>query len=197
MCFSIDSKFQSYTPTVHLNSQPLKWLSEHCYLGVILSNSLRDDFDIKRQSRAIYACGNVLIRKFRQCSKSVKCSLFQAYCTSFYCVQLWCNYSASSYKKVNVAYHNVFRYLIGVKGRHSISNLLVQNSVSGFNQVVRNLVHGLRKRLLSCGNSLVANILGSVFDLYGSKLASHWNSITGFPQDRENQLKHLPVQKLP
>ena len=47
------------------------------YLGVILTDNLQDDEEIMKQTRNLYAHGNVLLRKFGLCSSEVKQQLFQ------------------------------------------------------------------------------------------------------------------------
>ena len=47
--------------------------------------------DVKRQTRTFYTRANLLIRNFRHCTDKVKYYLFQSYCTSMYCSQLWFN----------------------------------------------------------------------------------------------------------
>ena len=48
-------------PTMFLNDKPLQWVDEHKYLGIYISKDFNDDRDVKRQMRAIYGRGNVLI----------------------------------------------------------------------------------------------------------------------------------------
>ena len=55
---------------------------ENCkYLGIITSTK-NSDLDLKRQMRKIYANANILFRKFSCCSVSVKCYLFNTYCST-------------------------------------------------------------------------------------------------------------------
>ncbi len=42
------------------------------YLGHFICDDLKDDIDISRQCRQIYAQGNMLIRKFSMCSLQTK-----------------------------------------------------------------------------------------------------------------------------
>ena len=61
-----------------------EYVSEHKYLGVIISNDLSDSLTMKQQIKSVYSCGNCLINQFRHCSEDVKVKLFKAYCSSFY-----------------------------------------------------------------------------------------------------------------
>ena len=73
-----------------------------------MTNMLTDDIDMKRQVQAIYVRGNTLINKFRNCSDEVKLKLFKTYCNSFYCSNLWYNFSKTMYRKVKSVYNRVF-----------------------------------------------------------------------------------------
>ena len=94
-----------------LNDNILPRVNQCKYLGHVITDDLKDDSDIARQYKRIYAQGNALIRKFYMCSEHVKCTLFRSFCTSLYTCQLWCNYKSESIRKLYVAYNNVFRLL--------------------------------------------------------------------------------------
>ena len=63
------------------------------FVWIFICNDMRDDRDIMRQCRQIYAQGNILVRKFNMCSNAVKITstLFRTYCSSLYTSQLWWN----------------------------------------------------------------------------------------------------------
>ena len=147
--------------------------SSHKYLGVFIHDGLKDDTDINRELRGIYARGNVLIKIFILCTESVKMKLFKSYCNSFYSSQLWCNFNQSSIKKLHVAYNNVFHKLMRLETGVSISAEFVKSSVDGFRAVIRKLIHNFRCRVLNSNNILVQCISNSVYFL-SSKLNSHW-----------------------
>ena len=58
------------------------------YLGHIICSNSKDDKDIMRQCRQLYARGNVLL-KFYMCTNDVKIKLFSIFCSSMYTAQLW------------------------------------------------------------------------------------------------------------
>ncbi len=71
-----------------------------------------DDQDIKRQLRSlIYRRSNVLTRVFSMCYPDVNPQLFQSYCTTFYCIQLWAAFTKRQYSTMGVAYNNALRCL--------------------------------------------------------------------------------------
>ncbi len=81
-----------HVPNIMLNGRSLKFLSEHKYLGCIITNDFKDDKDIERQMRYIYSIGNSIVQNFKHCTDDVKLQLFKTFCSNFYCCQLWSNY---------------------------------------------------------------------------------------------------------
>ena len=91
-----------------MNVNKLAYVKEAKYLGVIICNDLKDDRDILRQLRNLYARSNGIIRKFHHGSVGVKLRLFHAYCCTSYCCQLWVNFNKGSYLKAKVTYNKKF-----------------------------------------------------------------------------------------
>ena len=50
-----------------LYGSKLSWVDVYKYLGCFITSDLKDDTDIRRQVRAIYCRGNMIIRKFSKC----------------------------------------------------------------------------------------------------------------------------------
>jgi len=80
------------------------------------------------------------------------------------------------YKKIKVAYNNVFMKLCNVKGICSISQLFVFSNVDPFEVIVRKSKVSLRGRLMKSTNTIVAAVLSSSHFLYNSTLGKSWNS---------------------
>ena len=95
------------------------------YLGVIINSSLKTTIDVKRQTRNFYSRANLLIRNFRHCTDNVKCYLFQSYCTSMYCCQLWFNSTKGSIKKLRTSYNSALRRFLVISKPYSASQMLV------------------------------------------------------------------------
>ena len=91
-------------PVTRLNSSPLNYCDNVTYLGHIITNTLNDELDIKRQYRSLCIRGNSLSRKFTNCSDKVKCLLFKSYCVNMYCPSLWVNFTLSSLNSLRVRY---------------------------------------------------------------------------------------------
>ena len=160
---------------MYLNGTNLDWRTSHKYLGIILSNDFNDDLDIKRQIRYIYAKGNILARKFSNCSEDVKKRLFRSYCSNMYCCHLWGLYSKKSYRNITVAYNNIFRCLMKIKGQHSISNIFVSSNVDSFIVIHRKSICNFYIRLLNSSNSLISAITDSIhFQSMSSHVTKKW-----------------------
>ena len=152
------------------------------YLGHYLSADGKDDIDMNRACRQVYAQGNSLIRKFHMCTEKVKIKLFVTYCSQLYCAPVWhFKYSDKSYKKLNVAYNNVFRSFLRLprdaQGRPcSASGMFVNRRVRSFQEILRNLVFKFQCRLNQSQNELVVCTLSDNVSSR-SKLRNHWEKL--------------------
>ena len=117
-----------------------------------------------------------MIRSFVHCSDNVKSQLFQSYCSTMYCGALWSKFRTSSYKSIIVAYNNVFRYLMKVKGQCSISNLFLVNNVDHCKVLFRKAIFSLLSRVLNSDNILIQTIARSQFFLLQSDLYVRWQN---------------------
>ena len=75
--------------------------------------------------RKIYANANLLLRKFSCCSVSVKCYLFETYCSTLYCAPMWFDCTKTALKKLKVAYDNSLRRFMRLPWRNSASEMFV------------------------------------------------------------------------
>ena len=130
----------------------------------------------------LYAQGNSLIRKFHMCTEKVKIKLFVTYCSQFYCAPLWYfNKSDKIYSKLNVAYNNVFRFLLGLpwdeQGRPcSASGMFASRKVKSFQEILRNLIYKFMCRLDVSNNDIVRCTLYRCV-VGKSKIRKHWNRL--------------------
>ena len=63
----------------------------------------------------------MITSKFRNCSESIKCRLFQAFCATIYCSSICSGFTVESMWLLNVAYNRIFRIIMGLKHRTSMS----------------------------------------------------------------------------
>ena len=161
-------------PLVYLYNNPLKWVIEQKYLGVIISSDKLDNADVCRQIRYTYTQGNTLVSNFRNCLREVKCQLFKTYCYSLYNCYLWCSHTAGVMNRMKVAYNDVFRSLMNVRRGDSISHVYVCENVLGFDALLRKSIFSFYKRVLSSSNILVNTIVSSTYFDLVSKVFSMW-----------------------
>ena len=142
-------------PSFSLGDQVLGVEGKVKYLGHIIRDDLRDDDDVLRQCRKLYAQANMLAQRFSKCTDDVKMALFRAYCTPLYTAHLWYNYTAAKMKKLQVAYNDAFRILLRYPRWTSASNMFVTNNVPTFHTLIRNLMC----RLEQSKNSAIRHLM--------------------------------------
>ena len=104
--------YKLYLSTGFIGSDALKYVSDTKYLFFSFCDSKRDDIDMLRQMKSLYAKSNKLLSTFshcNDCSTNVKLTLFQRCCTTSYCKFLWNSYKQSTFNKIRGAYNNVYR----------------------------------------------------------------------------------------
>lgn len=92
---------QSILPVL-LNGFPLQRVEQFKYLGHVVTAGLKGNEDIERERRALSIRANMIAHKFARTSRSVKLTLFRAFCTSLYTCSLWANYTEKSYNAFRV-----------------------------------------------------------------------------------------------
>ena len=148
---------------------------EEKYLGYVIRSDAADDTAMLNVVRGVYSRGNMLIRNFRHCDTNVKIKLFVTFCTNFYCCALWNNFKQGSVHKVKVSYNNVFRALLKLDRRVSMSHIFVILNIPSFPVLQRKLIFSLYKRVLSSDNCLIKTIVNSIH-FYNSNLYNYWLS---------------------
>ena len=164
-------KFQ--VQPITMRSTTLSYVQEATYLGHILSADLKDNLDMSRQMKALYAMGNTLVRKFGKCSDTVKCELFRAYCEQLYCSTLWCCYTLETLRRLRVSHNDVLRRLLGFPRWTSASSLFVAAGLNNLDVLMRKAVFSFRTRLATSENRLISGLYNSSAFIK-SKLYSVW-----------------------
>ena len=182
----------AYVQPFTLNNEVLNEVQEAKYLGHFLTADGKDERDMKRATRSLYAQGNSLIRKFHMCTEKVKIRLFTTYCSQIYCAHLWKFRDCEKpIRKVKVAYNNVFRLFLKLpwddQGRPcSASGKFATRRVKSFQEILRNVIYKFQCRLNLSQNELVKSTL---FDHIKerSKLRDHWNILLNANEAGYNQ----------
>ena len=174
MCFKPSRNINLRIPIVYFNGAILKFVEEVKYLGVFISNDLTDGRDMNRHTRFLYCKGNLLTRKFFQCSYNVKRKLFLTFCNNVYGGHLWTNFKLSDFNKVKVAYNNVYRSLFFVERGTSVTWSMLLNHVDSFKVSFRKMIFRFRKRLLTSHNFIIYTIINSASFKNTSSTMSLW-----------------------
>ena len=162
-------------PDLFLGGQVLIFTDCKKYLGAFICDNLSDDKDIKRQIRSVYTKGNLLIKKFRNCTSEVKVKLFKSYCSSFYGCTLWARSSDASRRKLVVAYKKIFRNFMKCQRLGTTQQMLMLH-IDPYDVIYRKLVFSFRNRILTCDNLLVQTIATSLH-FYSTYLYKQWNKV--------------------
>ena len=173
MCIMPKSKFISNVPRVYLNGRKIDLVDKYKYLGMIICDVNKDDEAIASQIRGLYSRGNVIIKNFSNCTEEVKCLLFKAFCCNFYCCHLWSNCTKESRRRLKVAHNRVFRNLMKLRGRTSMSQSFMKYNVSHSDVIIRKSILGFMKRITSSNNDLVCTLVNSNH-YFNSSLFKYW-----------------------
>ena len=164
-------------PQMYLGESLPTWVDQQKYLGYIMTSDTKDNRDIERQIRAIYTRGNMLVRHFYQCSNDVKMQLFKSYCSNLYLCHLWCDFNDATYKRIKVAYNNVYRSLMCIQRGESISAHYVSSGISGFSEVVRKAMCSFYYRTMESSNDVIRSLVSSNYFVHGSNIFGQWNKL--------------------
>ena len=102
-----------------------------------------------------------LIKHFKFCSEEIKCQLFKSFCTTFYCCHLWSNCSAESRRRLKVAHNRIFRVLMKLEHRISMSYTYLCFNIMHSSIVIRKAMNGFINRIYLSENVLIDTIVKS------------------------------------
>jgi len=163
MCIQPSNQGKVFNPTLTLSGTALRYVDSHKYLGVYIATSFKDDVNIRSQTCGIYCRGNMLIRNFSNCSDDVKCTLFKSFCTSLYCAPVWNYHTRESFDRMKVAYNRIFRILLGLEHRISMSRAFIERGINPFVVVFRKYIVSFRSRILKSENVFIRTIYESLY----------------------------------
>ena len=151
---------------IFINGIIYEFANEVKYLGVMINSSFKTTIDVQRQTRNFYARANLLIRNFRYCTNNVKCYLFQSYCTSMYCCQLWFNSNKGSLKKLKTSYNSALRRFRVINKPYSASQMIVSRGILSFDELLRKSIDRFVERIENSTSSIIHACLSSSVFLY-------------------------------
>ena len=142
------------------------------YLGHIISEDMSDDADVFRQVKCLYIRGNIILRKFANCSIIVKLVVFKTYCSCLYTAQLWDTLCRTT-NRLNVAYNNSLRMILGIPRYCSASEMFAYTNVPSSQCVIRLNIYSFMRRIQCTNNESVHSIVNSDL-IFSSFLWLNW-----------------------
>ncbi|XP_069361132.1 uncharacterized protein [Maniola hyperantus] len=170
LVFRVGSQKPAHVPPVTLEGVELRRVSHFKYLGHIVTEDLKDDYDMERERRAIAVRCNMLARRFARCTLDVKITLFKAFCQTLYTCGLWVNYTQKTYNALRVQYNNAFRVMLGLPRHCSASAMFAYAYTDDFYSVMRKRVASLMRRVRGSTNA----ILRVVSEKPDCRILRHW-----------------------
>ena len=140
---------------MYINNVPLVYVDSIKYLRFTFSRNYKNDDDMLRQIRTLYARSNRIVRMFHNCSTEVLIELGRSFRRSFYCSYLWSQYNKSSFSKIYVAYSNLYRKILHVFPRSSASKTFVDNNIPNFEALLQKEIFSFTSRLSISTNSII------------------------------------------
>ena len=104
----------------------------------MISNTLSDDVDIKREIRNMFTRTNILARRFAKCSVAVKVELFKAYCICLYDAGLWSRYKVESINSLMSCYNKCLKLFFQYKRRDSVTQILLVTGLPSASTILFN-----------------------------------------------------------
>ena len=87
----------------------------HSFTLYIINDSFKDDDDILKEVRNLYARGNAIVRQFKNTNDYVKVQVFKSFCYPVYCSSMWSDYNNNTIRKLRVGYNSIFRRLFNIQ----------------------------------------------------------------------------------
>ena len=109
------------------------------------------------------------------CSPDVKLQLFQAYCTTFYCIQLWAVFTKRQYSTMRVAYNNALRRLFNFNLHCSASGMFAGMNILSFDAIRRKCIYNFMQRLHNSGNEIIS-VFMSASNVLNNMQLCHWRT---------------------
>jgi hypothetical protein len=146
-------------PCFAMNGSVIQYVSEFRYLGHVITNTLKDDIDIKREICNMFVRTNTLIRRFSECSVAVKKVLFNAFCMCLYGSALRHNYANKSMNKLHSCYNKCVKMFFGYARMDSVTAMLLELDLPVHNVLLSKFVTCFERQKLLCNNTLVQHIV--------------------------------------
>lgn len=103
-------------PLFLIGNDPITFVNEFKYLGVILTHNICDTNDMKRSASSFNKSTGYVIRKFKNVNLDILLSLFDSFCLHMYGCELWYNRrgSLTTFKHNSIFYHAALKKILNV-----------------------------------------------------------------------------------
>ena len=146
---------------------------QECTGSHIISDDMSDDADVFRQVKCLYIRGNIISRKFANCSINVKLVVFKTYCSCLYTAQLWGTCLSRTMNRLKVAYNDSLRMVLGIPRYCSASEMFAYTNVPSCQCVIRLNIYSFMRRIQCTNNIIVRSIVNSDL-IFSSLLWRNW-----------------------
>ena len=150
----VSNVFRCFT----LDGVKLDFVSSFKYLGHILTDTLSDDDDVKREIRNLFVRTNVLRLRYHKCSVRVKIRLFRSFCLCFYGLALWKTVTCSVKRSFKTCYNSCMKMFFGYKRFDSVTGMLIDLQLPSHATVLHNANESFKRCLSICENVLVKHM---------------------------------------
>ena len=173
-CVLICSPNKTVTdPVFYIQNNIIERKTKAKYLGHIISDDMSDDADVFRQVKCLYIRGNIISRKFANCSINVKLVVFKTYCSCLYTAQLWGTCLSRTMNRLKVAYNDSLRMVLGIPRYCSASEMFAYTNVPSCQCVIRLNIYSFMRRIQCTNNIIVRSIVNSDL-IFSSLLWRNW-----------------------
>ena len=167
-----------FIPSFYMQNDLLQFVTVYKYLGVLINQNMTDDDEMLQRMRDIYATGNMIIRKFGNCSVQIKIQMYKVFFSQVYGSSVWSTFKVSTFNRTKVSHNDIFRSLLHVPRYESATTLFAIHNVRNLNAVLRNSCYSLMCRVTDSANSIVRAIVTSEARLH-SRIWDRWGIVLG------------------
>ncbi len=171
-----DYGFDQTMPLIKLCGKTLQWKETVRYLGFDINCHNRDEEELIRRKRELYARANLIRNRFSSCSLRVKKFLFRTFFSNIYCISVWVPVKKALFHHIKVAYNDACRMVFQRGRRNSASAMFCELEICDFNSVRRLSAFSLLRRIATSDNLIIKAIINSLA-FTESSISKEWKRI--------------------
>ena len=141
-----------FKPT--LNGNPIDWVTEWKYLGVVVKSGRRFGCSVTERVKSFYRSLNAILRVEGRSDDMVMLRLLEAHCVPLipYAVEIIHIANRDQKRSLRVAYNSIYRKLFGYRYFESVSNLQHSLGRQTWEELVESRQRGFFHRARNCDN---------------------------------------------